>query len=86
MARGWESKSVEAQQADKDRREAPSGPATPEARARAARRRTFELALSRARADLQAATAPGYRAMLERAIKTLEEQLASEDAAGKESR
>ena len=86
MARGWESKSVEAQQADRERREKPSGPDTPEARAQAARRRTFELALSRARADLETATAPGYRAMLERAIKTLEEQIAAEDSAAKESR
>ena len=82
MARGWESKSVEAQQADKERHETPSAPATPEDRVRAARRRTFELALSRAKADLAAATAPGYRAMLERAIATLEEQLAADDQAG----
>jgi hypothetical protein len=86
MARGWESKSVEAQQADKERRETPSGPDTPEARARAAHRRTLELALFRAKADLETAAAPGYRAMLERAIATLEEQLGADDRAGGVSR
>ncbi|MEZ5318508.1 MAG: hypothetical protein R2752_13995 [Vicinamibacterales bacterium] len=83
MARGWESKSVEAQQAERESRGTRAdGPASPEARARLARRRTVELALARARADLEVATRPGHRDMLVRAIETLEQQLAAEaDAA-----
>ncbi len=39
------------------------------------RRRTLELARTRARADLEAARAPAHRQMLEQAIKALDEQL-----------
>jgi hypothetical protein len=78
MARGWESKSVESQQADREQR-AHSGPElTGEERVKRARRRTAELALLRARADLAVATAPGHRAMLGRAIATLEAHLRDE--------
>jgi hypothetical protein len=76
MARGWESKSVEAQQADRDRHEpAVADSADP---AKTARRRTLELSLTRARADLVRASHPAHRQMLEQAIRTLEEQLARE--------
>jgi len=40
-----------------------------------ARRRTLELARTRARADLEAAHAPAHRQMLEQAIKALDDQL-----------
>ena len=76
MARGWESKSVEAQQ---DARQAPksAGPAlTPEQAARKAQRATLSLARSRALADLQVACAPAHRAMLEQAIADLDRRLA----------
>jgi hypothetical protein len=76
MARGWESKSIEAQQADKEdapqRADASIGP---EEAARRARRRTLELARARMQADLRAATRPAHRAMLEAAIAALDEQL-----------
>jgi hypothetical protein len=78
MARGWESKSVESQQADREQRDSRAEALTPEARAAQARRRTVELALARARADLAVATAPGHRAMLARAIETLEAQVRTE--------
>jgi len=39
------------------------------------RRRTIELSLTRARADLSAARSAGHRVMLEQAIAALEEQL-----------
>ena len=50
MARGWESKSVEDQQAERDRHE-PAAPAVQEDPARAAKRRTLELSRARAQAD-----------------------------------
>ena len=78
MARGWESKSVESQQADREQRDQRGEALSPEARAQRARRRTIELALARARADLAVATAPGHRAMLTRAIETLEAQVRTE--------
>jgi hypothetical protein len=75
MARGWESKSVEAQQADRERgTERESGTPAPDP-VRLARRRTLELARRRAEADLAAATNPAHRAMLEAAIRALDEQL-----------
>ena len=42
-----------------------------------ARRRTLELTRARAQADLAAARSPAHRAMLEAAIKALDEQLQS---------
>ena len=77
MARGWESKSVEAQQADRDRHEPVAPAAAPDEARALARRRTLELARARARADLSTATHPAHRAMLEAAIKSIDEQLAA---------
>lgn len=79
MARGWESKSVEAQQADRESRGPKAPSVSSETRERDARRQTIALALARARADLAAAVAPAHRDMLERAIATLRESLGSED-------
>jgi hypothetical protein len=77
MARGWESKNVESQQ-DERARDQKAGPElSPEEAARAARRRTLELTHARAQADLASARSPAHRAMLEAAIKALEEQLQS---------
>jgi hypothetical protein len=74
MARGWESKAVEAQQADREHHEpTPAGP--PIDPARAARRRTLELARARAQSDLDVARHPAHRKMLEAAIRALDEQL-----------
>ncbi len=79
MARGFESKDVEFQQEEAQRRQQPPrGVATPEQRASAERRRTVELALARARGDLVAARSQAHRQMLEQAIAALEEQLQSE--------
>lgn len=77
MARGWESKAVEAQQdaaADKRR----TGPAlTPEQIARQSERDKLMLSRTRALADLQVACAPAHRAMLEQAITELDARLAA---------
>ena len=76
MARGWESKSIESQQADREAARSAGGPeATPEEAARLARRRTLELTRARAVADLAAARSTGHRAMLDAAIKALDDQL-----------
>lgn len=74
MARGWESKSVEAQQEEHDARRADREPDPPDPVV-AERRRTLELARSRAEQDLLNARNPAHRAMLEQAIAALAAQL-----------
>jgi hypothetical protein len=79
MARGWESKSVEAQQeAASYRRNDGSRVGVGDAD-RESRRATLMLARSRALADLQLACAPNHRGMLEQAIAELDRQLAALD-------
>ncbi len=74
MARGWESKSVESQQADT--RQAPAGPAlTPQARAQLEKRQSLDLSLARVRDDLTRASQPAHRTMLERAAAALEAEI-----------
>jgi hypothetical protein len=76
MARGWESKAVEAQQQDLG---APRGrsaaPLSPAQRLALDRRRTLELARARTAADLEASTSPAHRSMLEEALRALDLQL-----------
>ena len=74
MARGFESKQVESQQADRERRGADQQAeiVDPEA---AAARRTLELGLRRAQDELTRARTSAHRAMLERAIADLTAQL-----------
>jgi len=75
MARGWESKSIEAQQEEALRARSAS-PAPSEAeRVRSEKRRTLELARTRAAADLARAKAAPHRQMLEQALEALDEQL-----------
>jgi hypothetical protein len=75
MARGWESKSIEAQQEEASR----SGPTRPAPSAAELalqeRRRALELTRARAIADLGRASVPAHRHMLEQAIASLDEQL-----------
>ena len=77
MARGWESKSVEAQQEEAVR----TGSAKPAPSAAEleieGKRRALELARRRALDDLRRATVPAHRHMLEQAIVSLDEQLAA---------
>ncbi len=73
MARGWESKSVEAQQEDRARQDQTVKHLTPEEAASEARRQTVALARARAVADLAAARSPAHRAMLEAALRALDE-------------
>jgi hypothetical protein len=77
MARGFESKDVEFQQAERERGQQLGRALTPEERDAQSARQTIELALARARADLAAARTPAHKRMLAGAIETLERQLAS---------
>jgi len=74
MARGFESKDVEFQQAEKERGRQLGRALTPEERDMQARQQTIDLALARARADLAAARTPAHRRMLDEAIAALERQ------------
>ena len=75
MARGFESKDVEYQQAEKDRSRASGQALSPAERDEAARRRSIALALARSRSELLTAASPAHRRMLEQAIAELERQL-----------
>ena len=77
MARGFESKDVEFQQAEATRPRTVKRGLTPVERDASARQRTIELALVHARAQLAAATNPAHRLMLEQAIDALLQQLSS---------
>jgi hypothetical protein len=75
MARGWESKSIEAQQEDAARERRPKPALTEQQRADGDRRRTLDLTRARAVDDLKCATSPAHRRMLEQAIAAIDEQL-----------
>jgi hypothetical protein len=77
MARGFESKDVEFQQAEAEaqRTKPYVQERTAAERDALARRRGLELALARAEADLAAATSFAHRRMLEQAIAALRERL-----------
>jgi hypothetical protein len=77
MARGFESKNVESQQEERARVKEVGPELSAAEAARVARRRTLELTRARAHADLAVARSPAHRAMLEAAIKALDEQLQS---------
>jgi len=78
MARGWESKSVESQRADREGQPA-AAPAdlSNEERERRMRRARLELDRARVRAELASATQPVHRAMLERALDEIDARLKS---------
>jgi hypothetical protein len=76
MARGWESKAVEAQQDDASARTPPGPPISREDATRRAELATLSLARARAEADLQLATVDAHRDMLARAIEDLDRRIA----------
>jgi hypothetical protein len=77
MARGFESKDVEFQQAEAERRST-FGPAlSSEEREAQTQRRTVELSLAKVKADLVSARTPAHKRMLADAIAALERQLAA---------
>ena len=77
MARGWESKSVESQQDDADRRKVVRPELTASERQVFERRTTLELSRARLAGDLSRATAPTHRSMLEQALADIDAQLDS---------
>jgi hypothetical protein len=77
MARGWESKSVEAQQEEALRTRVRAAKPTAEQLAQQEKRRALELTRKRAVDDLGRASAPAHRTMLERAIADLDKQIAA---------
>jgi hypothetical protein len=77
MARGFESKDVEYQQAERERQHDRRADITPQPRGAESRRLAIELSLTRMRADLGKACAAAHRQMIEGAIATLEAELAS---------
>ena len=75
MARGFESKDVEFQQAEASRDRRQGRVLSAAERNRESRRRNLELALTRAKAELALARSAAYRTMLSDAIGVLEGQL-----------
>lgn len=79
MARGWESKAIEAQQEAAAESRSKTRPVSEEEARRRGERATLMLARTRAMRDLQHACAPAHRAMLEQAIADLDRRLKSLD-------
>ena len=75
MARGWESKSVEQQQEEASSNAAKGPRLTPKEIAEQQQRRGLELSRNRIAQQLEAATNPRHRQMLEAALKELDAQL-----------
>ena len=76
MARGFESKMVEFNQEEAARAgQSTTEKLTPEQQAKLSKRITLELARKRAITDLSLATRFAHKAMLEQAIRALDEQL-----------
>jgi hypothetical protein len=76
MARGFDSKFVEAQHEEAGREKVVRPSLTPEQQAIESRRQALILSRARAADDLGRATIPAHRQMLEVAIRALDEQLA----------
>ena len=78
MARGWESKAVEAQMEEAEKRALKKGAhddLTPEERARRDRLESLRLSRARTLTQLEQATRPAHRAMLQRTLQALEAEI-----------
>ncbi len=75
MARGFDSKSVEAQQEEAQRPRSLRPPMTPEEQERAARRHGLELALAETQAQMAAACQPAHREMLKLRLEAIQAQI-----------
>jgi hypothetical protein len=71
MARGWESKNVEAQQEEAEKGRSLKPALSAEQRAALEKRQAIELALAVKRTELANATSDAHRAYLQRAINDL---------------
>jgi hypothetical protein len=75
MARGFDSKFVESQQDEAQRASSARPALTPQEVARLDRRRTLEMALASAQAELQAACRPAHREMVRLKLEALQAEL-----------
>lgn len=76
MARGWESKSVEAQQAEaSDKAAKPRPPMSPEEAARSREKESLRLSRQRVLQQLEVTQNPRHREQLEASLADLEEKL-----------
>lgn len=75
MARGFESKQVESQQEEASRPKTTGPSIGREDADRIDRRRTLELSRARLKADLERASNPAHRRMLETALAAIDDQL-----------
>ncbi len=80
MARGWESKSVEQQQEEmSERRKSIRAPISPAQQQRNRKREGLLLSRERLAQQLQTASNPRHRQMLEQSIAELDRQLSSNE-------
>ncbi len=78
VARGWESKSVEAQQAEAEEKQAPTRPpVTPEEAARCREKENLRLARQRVLQQMAASPNPRHRKLMQDSLADLEEKLRS---------
>jgi hypothetical protein len=77
MARGFESKDVEFQQAERERAASGGRELSPSERALQEKQRSLELALTKARSERQTATHPNHQKVLDAAILALEAAILS---------
>ncbi|MCC7241257.1 MAG: hypothetical protein IT180_04985 [Acidobacteria bacterium] len=77
MARGWESKSVESQQADAGTARASGPELSPAERDRLQQRRTIELALAQTQAELGAARRAPHRDLLRQRLAAIQAAIAA---------
>lgn len=75
MARGFESKSVESQQEEAQRRKILKPQLSIEAQQREARKTGLELALARTQAEMTAACRPAHREMLKLRLEAIQAQI-----------
>ena len=75
MARGFESKSVESQQEDAQRRKTFQPELSSEEQQRAARRAGLELAMAQTQAEIVAACRPAHREMLKLRLEAIQAQI-----------
>jgi hypothetical protein len=78
MARGWESKAVEdqiEQATERARRQQSLEDLSPEEQARRERLESLRLARARTLAQLESATRPAHRQMLQRTLRALEAEM-----------
>jgi len=75
MARGWESKSIESQQDDAERKASTKPALTPVERDLAAQKGVLELALAQTQAEMGAACRPAHREMLTLRLGAIRDRL-----------